>query len=283
MTRRLIVNADDFGRTPGVTEGILRAHCEGIVTSATVMMNMPGAAAALQRAQKECPRLGLGVHLVFTAGRPLMPVEWVSSLVDKHGRFLSQDEVLANPDRIDLGELKSELKAQIKTFQNAAGQWPDHLDAHHFVHVLPQFFEVYLELAEEFQLPARIPLPRDEEWPAHLPAGLSAVPPEQLRAILQSDWSLLQQHPVRRTDYFIGHFFGDEALTVAHLLHILDGLPEGTGELMTHPGLADDALRAQSRYHVQRERELALLCHPTVKQHIADLGLRLITFAGLYH
>src|SRR5512136_1099675 len=120
MTRRLIVNADYLGRTDSVTEGILRAHREGIVTSATAMMNYSGAA-AVSRAQNECPQLGLGVHLVFTSGRPLLPPEWVASLVDEHGNFLSQGAIFADPEHLDLAELESELKAQIKTFQNVAG------------------------------------------------------------------------------------------------------------------------------------------------------------------
>lgn len=282
MTRKLIVNADDFGRTPGVTEGILRAHLEGIVTSTTAMMNMPGAALALQRARKECPRLGLGVHLVFSVGRPLLPTEWVSSLVDRHGHFWSQQDILSNPDRLDLAELKSELEAQIKTFQNATGSLPDHIDAHHFVHLLPPFFELYLELAEKFNLPARNPLPRHEdELAAYPPAGSIPIPRAQLEHAVRVNWDLLQRHPVRTTHHFVQSFFGDQALTVTHLLHILDSLPDGTTELMTHPGLADDALRQESRYTTQREKELALLCHPSVKQHIVELNIKLITFADL--
>lgn len=283
MTKRLIVNADDFGRTSGVNEGILRAGRDGIVTSTTAMMNLAGAATALQQARDECPRLGLGVHLVFTVGRPLMPPEWVSSLVDPHGCFLSQDAIAADPDRVDLAELKSELKAQIKTFQNATRRLPDHLDAHHFIHLLPRFFQVYLELAHEFKLPARNPLPRTEaELAANPPAGLwASLTSEQAQAMVRADWALLKQWPVRSTDYFESSFFGDEALTITHLLHILDSLPDGTTELMTHPGLADEALRQQSRYAVQREQELALVCHPTVKQHVADLDIRLVTFADL--
>ncbi len=280
MTKRLIVNADDFGRTPGVTEGILRAHREGIVTSTTALMNMPGAASGLMRAKEDCPRLGLGVHLVFTSGRPLLPGEWVGSLVDAHGYFLSQEAILADPERLDLGELKSELKAQIKTFHNAVGRPPDHLDAHHFVHILPRFFEVYLELVKEAGVPTRLPFPRNEKELAQSSLELG-MPPDQLRAIIRADWALLEKYPARSTDHYIMSFFGEEAVTLTHLLHILDGLNDGSTELMTHPGLADEMLRQQSSYNVQREKELGLLCHPTIKQHIADLGVQLITFANL--
>src|SRR5512139_1478906 len=160
MTRQLIVNADDFGRTRGVSAGILRAHLEGIVSSATAMMNMPGVAADLHQARSEAPRLGLGVHLNFTAGRPLLPTEWCASLVDEHGHFLTQEAIMAAPDRLNPDELREELKSQISTFKNALNVLPDHLDAHHFVRLYPPLFEVYLDLAESFKLPVRIPFPR---------------------------------------------------------------------------------------------------------------------------
>jgi len=277
MTKRLIVNADDLGRTSGVTEGVLRAHREGIVTSATAMMNFSGAA-ALARAKDECPRLGLGVHFVFTSGRPLLPPEWVASLVDEHGDFTSQDAIFANPERVDLAELQSELKAQIRTFQNVTGRLPDHLDAHHFVHLLPPFFAVYLDLAAEFKLPARIPFPRQDAPP---PAGLLRLPPGQVASVLAADRALLQAKPARGPDHFIQSFFGDEALNLGYLLGLLRGLPEGTTEMMTHPGLADETLRAESTYALQREKELALLCDPAIRRAITDLGIELVTFSSI--
>jgi predicted glycoside hydrolase/deacetylase ChbG (UPF0249 family) len=282
MTRKLIVNADDFGRTPGVNAGILRAATAGIVTSTTAMMNMPGAANALLEATQACPTLGMGVHLVFTSGRPLIPPEWVSSLVDKHGVFLSQEAIAAEPDRLDPGELKTELKAQIKTFQNAMGRAPDHLDVHHFAHLLPRYFAVYLELADEVKIPIRNPLPRtEEELTNYPPAGSTPFPREQLQAAVRADWDLLKKYTVRSPQQCLMGFFGAEALTLANVLHILDSLPDGTTELMTHPGLADEMLLKESEYVTQREKELELLCHPTVKEHIATLGIKLINFASL--
>ena len=72
MGKQLIVNADDYGRSPGVSRGILRAHREGIVTSTTVMINQPDVEAQLEEALTY-PRLGIGLHLVFSAWRPLLP------------------------------------------------------------------------------------------------------------------------------------------------------------------------------------------------------------------
>jgi predicted glycoside hydrolase/deacetylase ChbG (UPF0249 family) len=280
MTRQLIVNADDFGRTRGVSAGILRAHLEGIVTSTTAMMNMPGVAADLHQAKSEAPRLGLGVHLNFTAGRPLLPPEWCASLVDERGHFLTQEAIAAAPDRVKPDELREELKSQIATFKNALGMLPDHLDAHHFIHLYPPFFEVYLDLADSFKLPARIPFPRQEAELDHMPPIIGNTPPETARQIGRTDQHLLAARAFKTTDHFVATFY-DKTVSVPFLMEILASLPQGSSELMAHPGLLDDQLRAESRYNVQREDELAVLTNSQVIEYLDRLDIQLITFAAL--
>ena len=281
MTRQLIVNADDFGRSRGVSEGILRAHRDGLVTSTTAMMNMPGVTHDLQRALTEAPRLGLGVHLTFTVGRPLMMMEWVRSLVDEHDHFLSQAAIMQQPTRIDPDELLSELKAQVNTFKNALGRLPDHLDAHHFVHLYPPLFRVYLDLADSLNLPIRLPIPRQPTALEQIPALLGNLPREMLEPILQADWALLAGRSIRTTDHFVMSFFGHDT-SVAHLLQALEQLPEGVTELMTHPGLADEHIRAESNYHVEREAELATLTDPQVLAQAQKLDIELVSYAQLH-
>ena len=92
---RLIVNADDYGRTPGVSRGIRQAHLRGIVTSTTAMMNMPAIEEDLQAALEETPELGLGVHLVLTCGAPLSPSGRVSTIAGGMRRFPGPGEPLA--------------------------------------------------------------------------------------------------------------------------------------------------------------------------------------------
>ncbi len=280
MTRQLIVNADDFGRTRGVSAGILRAHLEGIVTSATAMMNMPGLAADLHQAQLEAPRLGLGVHLNFTAGRPLLPPEWCASLVDEHGRFLTQEAIMTAPDRVKPDELREELKSQITAFKNVMGALPDHLDAHHFVHLYPPLFEVYLALAESFKLPARIPFPRQEAELDQMPPIIGNTPPDTARQIGRTDQGMLAARAIKTTDHFVAAFY-DKTVSVPFLIEILAGLPQGSSELMTHPGLLDDQLRTASKYNVQREDELAVLTNSRVIQYLDQLDIKLCTFADL--
>jgi hypothetical protein len=283
MPKQLIINADDFGRTRSVSDGIIRAHKEGIVTSTTAMMNMPGVANDLLKAKAEAPNLGLGVHLTFTAGRPLLPTEWVKSLIDERGAFLSQEAIIAKPTRIDTGELESELKAQIKTFKNAMGQLPDHLDAHHFVHIVPQLFALYLDLADEFKLPVRIPFPRREEdlsISEQSPHLVGDARWSTVETLIRADWELLAIHAIRTTDRCWLNFHKD-GVSLDSLLKILDNLPDGTTELMTHPGLSDDKLKAASTYNLQREEELAILTNPQVKTRVQELGIELIKFSEL--
>ena len=93
VTKRLIVNADDYGHSPGICLGIREAHLEGIVTSTTAMMNRPLAPAELTVAARTCPNLGVGVHLVLTAGKPVLAAEKVASLGRQPGQVSKIDRI----------------------------------------------------------------------------------------------------------------------------------------------------------------------------------------------
>ena len=282
MNKQLIVNADDYGRTAGVAEGILRAHQQGIVTSTTAMMNMPGVEDALGRAQSY-PELGLGVHLVFSAWRPLLPPEHIPSLVDANGAFLSQKAIWARLEGIQRDELRAELTAQVERFQVLTGRPPDHLDCHHFVHSHPFLFAVYVELAAQWGLPIRTPFPSEEtlSQAAVTVPLIEGLPLSEVRDMMRQDRELVRANGVRHPDHFVGSFYGEEAVTLENLLAILESLREGTTELMCHPGLADEQLLAKSIYGRPREKELELLCHARVWDKIDELGIELVNFGAL--
>jgi predicted glycoside hydrolase/deacetylase ChbG (UPF0249 family) len=223
----------------------------------------------------------MGVHLVFTAWQPLRSVAEVPSLVDEDGQFHSQEAILSRPDRIGIDELKAELRAQIERF-HASGREPDHLDFHHFIHIYPPFFAIYVELAVEYGLPMRLPFPPEEEWDeaAASESMVQGLPPDLLREIARQDIGLVRAKGILHPDHFVQSFSGD-TLILENLLGILEGLPEGVSELMTHPGFADEVLLARSTYAKERERELELLCHPRVKERIGELGIELVSFGVL--
>ena len=250
--RRLIVNADDYGRTPGVNEGTLEAHRSGIVTEATVMILEPAASDGIRAAHERAPRLGLGLHCMLTGGvAPASPPGSLPTLAPG-GRLAKNREALAAV--LDPEEVRRELSAQIALFERAAGRLPSHLDSHHHSALHPSVAPVFAEIAGELSLPVR------------------AASPEALET--------LRRRGLRVPDFFADGFYGDGA-TVENLLEILASLPEGTSELMCHPGRADAALRAGSSYAVEREGEIAALCDPRVRARIADLSIALVGFGSL--
>jgi predicted glycoside hydrolase/deacetylase ChbG (UPF0249 family) len=281
MQKRLIVNADDYGRTPAVSRGILQAHREGIVTSTSAMINQPQIEAQLAAALN-CPELGIGLHLTFTAWRPILPPETIPSLVDGEGRFLDQHSAWSNAETLSLDQLRAELTAQVERFTAIAGCLPDHLDCHHFVHLYPPFFGVYVDLAAQFHLPLRIPFPLQADFRRALDtlSFLEGFPPDLVRGMIATNSALLRARCLAYPDHFISTFFGKDALSANYLVNLLSTLPDGTNELMCHPGYADSALAASS-YRAEREVELALLTHPMIRNQVDALGIELITFGAL--
>jgi hypothetical protein len=248
--RALIVNADDFGLTPGVSRGILEAHRRGIVTSTTALVGLPGHPDL--EAEAAASGLGVGLHANLTWGVPVAGAAAVPSLVDGDGRFHRDPAVVA--DRAQPDEVRREAEAQIEAFERRFGRLPTHLDSHHHVHRLPRLMDAIMSVA----LAARLPL-RSQD------AGFRDG---------------LRRHGVSTPDHFLGDAGAEPYWTGARLLDALAGLPVGVTELMCHPGRYDEAL-AQSRYGPQREVELGALCEPEVRATIRRLDIRLLHFGSL--
>ena len=281
MARQLIVNADDFGRSVGVSRGILVSHRRGIVTSTTVMVNQPGIETHIKEALA-CPSLSLGLHLVFSAWRPVLKAREVPGLVDEDGRFLDQHTLWAQAGSVPLDSLRAELAAQVDRFAALTGTLPDHLDCHHFVHLYPPFFQVYAELALSKDLPLRVPFPAETAFrqAAATLVFLEGFPRALVRGMIVTNSALLGALGLRHPDHFVGSFFGRSMVTADHLLTILDSLPEGTTELMCHPGFDGPGLSA-STYRTERETELSVLTSNRVREKIQSLGIDLVTFDSL--
>jgi predicted glycoside hydrolase/deacetylase ChbG (UPF0249 family) len=249
--RRLIVNADDFGLTRGVSRGILRAHREGLVTSATALANLaPEPQCDAEAAAR--PRLGLGLHLNLTWGGPVSPPESVPSLVDAEGRFWRDPAALQEQARPD--DIRRESEAQIEAFARRFGRAPTHLDSHHHVHRLPRVMDAVVDVVLTARLPLRSP-----------DAGFRAG---------------LRRHGIVTTDHFVGGVQAEPYWITERLLDQLATLQLGVTELMCHPGYFDDDL-AYSRYGRQREVELAALCDPEARVTVERLDIQLCHFGAL--
>ena len=264
--KKLIINSDDYGRTPDISRGIREAHLHGVVTSTTCMMNIPTTVDDIAIALAGTPNLGLGVHLVLTMGRPISAPKTVPSIVDENGYHLKYDPFIANIPNLNIEEVKTEWRAQIEAFIKATGRKPTHLDSHHHSsYFSAKLFGAMLELAEELGCAIRFPFTKVAR---------------ELEETSKHVADLLGKFNPRRPDTFIVDFY-DAGATHAELLHILDQLPEGTTEIMCHPGYVDDAFATESVYNFQRERELKILIDPAIKQALTARDIELITFADI--
>lgn len=276
MSLQLIVNADDYGRSSNVSRGIREAYRRGIVTSSTCMMNFPNVVDDLARARQETPGLGLGVHLVLTAGRPLLPAAQLSSLTTPTGTFPKLDQYMARLAEVNPDEAKAEWRTQVERFIQVTGRKPTHLDSHHHVSYTTEgLFWAMLELAQEYGCAIRQVTSQGDK------AGILGLPPE-VRS-LASDYvpRLLAEFSPRRPDAFCASFYDDLA-TREELLRILRSLPEaGIYELMCHPGYADADLISSTVYARQRERELAILTDEGVKRAVVEHGIELVNFTAV--
>lgn len=261
--KRLIINADDFGLTPGITRGIIDAHLRGVVSSTSVLMNSPAVEESLVLAEKQAPQLGIGVHLVLTHGKPLLTPKSVPSLVCETGDFYPLPQFFNNIERLDFSEVYAEWKAQIESFLST-GRKPDHLDSHHHSsYASRSLFSVMLELAQRYQLPIRYP-PLPE---------ITYIGSISIERILE-EFSVSSPHAC------ITSFYGKSA-NLKNLTSILASIPEGTSELMCHPGYFEMELIKISSYHETREKELQVLTHPRVQKQVEKSGIRLCRFSDL--
>jgi len=286
--KSLILNADDFGMTRGVNEGIIRAHGEGVLTSTTLMANGPAFEDAVERA-KANPSLGVGCHLVLVGGKAIAPREEIPSLADAQGRL--PESLAAFVARVSSGmvsekEIGRELRAQIEKIR-AAGIKPSHVDTHKHTHAHPRVMEALGRVAREFGI-MRVRKPAESlrnSWGTS--RGNNAGVSRQLaaavavRAITPRFEAIARKYDLRWPDHFLGLAMTGH-LDAKTLRRMIDGLAEGQTEIMVHPGVWDaDLAGSGSRLQRHRETELAGLLDPGVRSAIEEREVRLITFREL--
>ena len=251
---KLIVNADDFGYFPSVSDGILRAHRDGIVTATTLLVNAADSERAA-RLVRSVTDLDVGVHLNLSFDRPLTDLSRCRSLVDSEGKFFRPRELMKRD--IDRDEALDEFRAQYERGRELFGREPTHVDTHHWIHDHPALEWAIGELALETGAVARI----------HSDA--------------QRD--RLRGRGVRTPDQFVREFQHEGKVGVDALVTLLRQLAarDAVTELMCHPGEADEAMSRRSGYARERPVELATLTDARVRRAVDDLGIELSTFAGV--
>jgi predicted glycoside hydrolase/deacetylase ChbG (UPF0249 family) len=286
--KNLIVNADDLCWTEGVNRGIVEAFGNGIVTSTSLLANGAAFASGVAAA-RSAPGLGVGVHLNLSDGAPVADRETVTSLLNDEGVFAGGPEslLLRRARRgLLLDEVEREWDAQIQKVRDA-GIEPTHLDGHRHVHMLPGLFEIALRLAKRHGIGAiRVALEASS-----LRAALSSgekqragvvmkqgVPARGLKLLARDAREQAERAGIATADYFCGIAQTGE-MTLEGVTQFLKRLPEGTTELMCHPGYADAALKkTPTRLQDSRQMELEILTDAGIRNLVASQGIRLIDY-----
>jgi predicted glycoside hydrolase/deacetylase ChbG (UPF0249 family) len=275
---RLVVNADDFGMSPAISRGILRAHREGIVTSTSLLGNcddLDGARALL----REAPGLGVGVHLTLVGGRPIADPGEVPSLLGPGGGFPTRGQEFVTAwarGRIVRAEVERELDAQV-TRVRAAGIAVDHLDTHHHLGFLPVVGRAVETIAARHGVAGiRSAVERPTlAWATDPRRGFEAG------LLTGLAWLTRRQLGARRHGPQSWGYVESGRLDEVRILEIIGRLQPGIHELICHPGEEDDAPNEKSgRY--QRTVEIEALRSPKVRRALESRSVTLCRWGELF-
>jgi len=285
--RRLIVNADDFGFTSGVNQAIIEAHTKGVVTSSTLMATGRAFEEAISLA-KGMPKLSVGCHVVLIDGEPVTDPQRISSLT-KAREFrvgLKSFALRALTGRMAANEITFEVAAQIAKLQSA-GISVSHVDTHKHTHLFPQILRPLLRAARECGVRAvRNPFgPRLPLRSSRLMAKPSLWTRYSELRVLERFASKFREAVLREGFVAPGGTLGIEvtgSLDERLFQAIASSMPDGTWELVCHPGYNDPDLRAaRTRLRESRETELRVLTLPSARNLLSQRGIRLISYREL--
>lgn len=271
-SRRLIVNGDDFGRSRSINAAIIRAHREGILTTASLMVSGRAAAEAVELARQN-PRLGVGLHLTLVSGRSALPSQELRGLVDAQQRFRS-NAVAAGLRyflQANLREpLRREIREQCRRF-HLTGLRLDHLNGHLNVHLHPTVLRILTDDAAELGF-QHLRLTRDPFW-----LNVRVSPGRWLYRVshalifsLLARWAapILRRRGIRPADHVFG-LLQNAAVNEDFLTRLLPRLPAGDSELYCHPSLG------------KHRAELEALISPRVKALVQALGIPCLRYQDL--
>jgi len=270
--RRLIVNADYFGRSPSVNQAVIRAHQEGILTTASLMVNEPAAAEAVALARQN-PGLGVGLHLSLACGRSALPPSAIPDLVNQQSQFT--DNPVAAGFRYFFfprcrAQLREEIAAQFDRFR-ATGLPLDHVNGHLHLHLHPAVFKILMDNAGPWGIRAmrftRDPFFLNDRlasgrWPYRISHAVI------YRILSGRSRSALARQNIRHTSLVFG-LLQNSLVDGDYVARLLPKLPAGDSELYSHPSLD------------QFKNEFDALVNPSIRNLVRQLEIQLIRYQDL--
>jgi len=286
MAKRLIINADDFGLSHGITDGILLTYRKGLLTSTSLMVNQSATEYAVRRA-REAANLGVGIHLNLTEGKPVLPKEKVATLVNPAGEFMGPSEMGRRLLRWEASprEIEAEFRAQIQQMKSF-GLQPTHADSHHRIHMYPAAARVFYKAITSEGI-RRARAPRKRYWPS---SGRLAGPhsgPLYRRIAAKSYLEFLQSVVFRGlhlpdSGVTFHPKYGSNPDQLPEAWHAtFEFMPEGAYELWCHPGFLQPGFSETDSLSERREQEIAILLDPKLRDIAARRELQLINFLQL--
>jgi hopanoid biosynthesis associated protein HpnK len=266
--RALIVTADDFGLHERVNLAVERAHRDGVLSAASLMIGAPAAGDAVARA-RALPRLRVGLHLVLADGDAVTPRAGIAALLDEHGRF--GDNMVRDGVRFFFlphvrKQLAREIRAQFDAFART-GLTLDHVNTHKHFHLHPTVLGLVLEIGREYGMKAmRLPF--------------EANAPLWLRPWIAQVKARLDRAGIAHNDYVVG-IANSGRMDEAAWLAALADLPHGVGEIYCHPAVAGERALSDGMRTYRHEDELHALLSPKVALAIRAAGVRVGGFGDV--
>lgn len=272
LQRYLIVNADDFGESQEINDGIVKTHTDGLVTSASLLTNMEGFEHALTCIQNN-PRLDIGIHLNMHRGVPLTDARYLTrDHAFLRNIFHFTARVYCNPSRARK-EITTEFEAQIQKAL-AHGVRISHLDTEKHLHTLPLVFGIILTLAKKYNIPS-VRLPYEKISPRILLNPAQLYKTATMLLFAPRNTHLLKQSSLKSTHVFYGVSLS-RRFTVLGLKNTLARLRPGFTEISCHPGYTPKSNHGYIDAH--REAELTTLTNPELRQYVLENGIVLSSF-----
>jgi hopanoid biosynthesis associated protein HpnK len=272
LARRLIVNADDFGLSHSVNEAVIQAHSEGILTTASLMVNEPGFSEAVALA-RENPRLGIGLHLTFSHGHSTLTPHEIPGLVNSRQEFSNSPGGAGFRyfvQRNLRAQLRAEIHAQFEKFRST-GLPLDHVNGHLHFHMHPTIFRILMAECDAFGI-QRMRLTRDPLWlNTRLARGawLYRINHALTFGLLGAlSGRILRRQGIRHTDRVFG-LLQNARVDETFITRLLPQLSAGDSELYSHPSLEEF------------RNEFEALINPRVKELVRQLGIQLIRYQDL--
>ena len=280
VLRYIIINADDFGRHAEINRAVEEGLVHGCLRSATVMPGGAAFAGAIDIARRH-EELGLGVHFTLVDGHPILPPEEIPSLVGSEGDFLPDHTALLKrylKGSINLEEVWRELATQLQKVE-ATGIPISHVDSHQHMHTLPGIIDIVLDLAARAGIRA-VRTPRTPLFAGAFGGLGQLVGRLGLSTLARLAACKAHRRGLLTPDNFAGIVAG-EAVSEGELLHLIAHLPQGTTEVMMHPGMKNDVLQEDSGWQHDFEAELAAILSPRVGEALRKAEVEPVNFRHL--